>query len=254
MRGGMRKEEVRDLCVISHQRTSHARVVEQLGLAIVGGRYPIGETLPGDIDLEQQFDVSRSVLREAMKTLSAKGLVVAKSRVGTRVTDRCHWDLLDEDVLRWHFDAGVTAEFINHLYDIRMVLEPASAAFAAMNATAEDCMELRHYAQQLGASDLTQQDHVLTDLRFHVYLTLMSENPFIESMVGFIKAALGGAFTLAFNTGNDSRREATVRAHMAIVEAIEQRDQVAARLAMENVVQLGRATALSMLTSEVSAI
>ncbi len=243
----MRKEEVRDLSVISHPRTSHARVVEKLGIQIIGGRYGVGETLPGDADLEQQFDVSRSVLREAMKTLSAKGLVVAKSRVGTRVTDRCHWDLLDEDVLRWHFDTGVTPEFINHLYNVRLVLEPASAAFAALNATTDDCAELRLFAQNLGRHDLGHEELVLADLRFHIYLTLMGGNPFMESMVGFIKAALGGAFTLALNMQDETRSERIVRSHMAIVEAIERGDADAARLATENVVQMGRANALAAL-------
>jgi DNA-binding FadR family transcriptional regulator len=249
MRGGMRKEEVRDLSVTNHHRSSHARVVEQLGLAIVGGHYAIGETLPGDVDLERQFEVSRSVLREAMKTLSAKGLVVAKSRVGTRVTDGCHWDLLDEDVLRWHFDTGVSREFINHLYDIRLVLEPASAAHAALNATEEDCAELRHYALQLGSPDLTRDEQVMADLRFHVYLTLVGGNPFMDSMVGFIKAALDGAFTLAFKAADPTRLEGIMNAHMAIVEAIEHRDANAARQAMEAVVELGRHKALVALGS-----
>eukprot|EP01032_Pedospumella_encystans_P037348 gene37348-42303_t len=179
----MRKEDVRDLRVVANLRTSHAKVVEQLGLAIVGGRFGIGEPLPGDSDLEAEFDVSRSVLREAMKTLTAKGLVVAKSRVGTRVTDRCHWNLIDEDVLRWHFRTGVTHEFINHLYDVRLVLEPASAAFAALRATPEDCVELRHYATLLGSSNLDWHGQVEADLRFHVLLTLVGANPFLESMV-----------------------------------------------------------------------
>lgn len=243
----MRKEEVRDLSVICHQKTSHARVVEKLGVAIIGGRYAIGETLPGDVELEQKFDVSRSVLREAMKTLSAKGLVVAKSRVGTRVTDRCHWDLLDEDVLRWHFDTGVTSEFINKLYDIRLVLEPASAAFAALTATPEDCAELRDFAHKLGSQEPGSLELVLADLRFHIYLALMSGNPFMESMVGFIKAALAGAFTLSLNVPDETRQEKIVKVHMAIVEAIERGDAEAARRATENVVQMGRTNALAAL-------
>ncbi|MDQ0423030.1 DNA-binding FadR family transcriptional regulator [Peteryoungia aggregata LMG 23059] len=242
----MRKEEVRDLSVVTHLRTSHAKVVEQLGLAIVGGDFDIGETLPGDVDLEQRFDVSRSVLREAMKTLAAKGLVIAKSRVGTRVTERCHWDMLDEDVLRWHFESGVTREFIDQLYDIRLVLEPATAAFAAASATAEDCAELRGYAMLLGSPDLSWRDQAVADLRFHIYLTLVGGNLFMDSMVGFIKAALDGAFTLTYQqTGGGPRGDGIVNAHLAIVAAIEQGDQNGARIAMETVIQRGRAAALA---------
>lgn len=245
----MRKEDVGELKVVSNLRTSHAKVVEQLGLAIVGGRFGIGEPLPGDIELEAQFDVSRSVLREAMKTLAAKGLVVAKSRVGTRVTDRCHWNLIDEDVLRWHFQTGVTAEFIDHLYDVRLVLEPASAAFAALRATPEDCAELRHYALLLGSNDLDWPSQVEADLRFHVLLTIVGANPFLESMIGFIKASLDGAFTMAFDPDLAGRGDAITEVHLAIVEAIENRDPDSARRAMEKAIEQGRAAALRAVES-----
>lgn len=245
----MRKEDVREMKVISNLRTSHSKVVEQLGLAIVGGRFAIGEPLPGDIELEAEFDVSRSVLREAMKTLTAKGLIVAKSRVGTRVTDRCHWNLIDEDVLRWHFQTGVTAEFIDHLYDVRLVLEPASAAFAALRASPEDCAELRHYALLLGSNDLDWPSQVEADLRFHVLLTIVGANPFLESMIGFIKASLDGAFTMAFDPALAGRGEAITELHLAVVEAIENRDPQAARLATERAIEQGRAAALRAVES-----
>jgi len=193
--------------------------------------------------------VSRSVLREAMKTLAAKGLVVAKSRVGTRVTDRCHWNLIDEDVLRWHFQTGVTAEFIDHLYDVRLVLEPASAAFAALRATPEDCAELRHYALLLGSNDLDWPSQVEADLRFHVLLTIVGANPFLESMIGFIKASLDGAFTMAFDPDLAGRGDAITEVHLAIVEAIENRDPDSARRAMEKAIEQGRAAALRAVES-----
>jgi DNA-binding FadR family transcriptional regulator len=250
----MRKDEVRDLRVVTNLRTSHARVVEQLGLAIVGGRYQIGEPLPGDSELEAEFDVSRSVLREAMKTLTAKGLVVAKSRVGTRVTERCHWNLIDEDVLRWHFRTGVTRDFIDRLYDVRLVFEPASAAFAAIQATPEECAELRHYACLLGDDALDWKSQVEADLRFHVLLTLTGANPFLESMIGFLKASLDGAFTLAFDPTLAGRGDRITETHLAIVEAIEQRDPGAARAATERVVQLGRAAALTAVDASANRI
>ena len=243
----MRKEDVRDLKAVTLLRTSHSRVVDQLGLAIVGGHFAVGETLPRDPELERQFDVSRSVLRESMKTLAAKGLVVAKSRVGTRVTETCHWNLLDEDVLRWHFRAGVTAELLNHLYDVRLVLEPAAAAFAAERALPEDCAELRRYALALAAPDLTFREQVEADLKFHVLLILVGANPFMESMVGFIKASLDGAFMLAHRPLFREPGEGITLTHLAIVEAIERKDAVAARDAMRRVIELGRRSAVAAL-------
>lgn len=243
----MRRDEVRDMKAAIPSRTSHSRVVDQLGLTIVSGTLAVGETLPGDNELEEQFDVSRSVLREAMKTLTAKGLVVAKSRVGTRVTEKCHWNLLDEDVLRWHFRAGVDKDFLNHLYNVRLVLEPAAAALAASNASAEDCEELRGYAQALGATELSYREQVDADLKFHVLLFVIGGNPFIESMVGFIRTSLDGAFTVAYSEQNHHPRDGIARSHLAIVDAIENGDAAGASEAMRRVIELGRRSAIAAL-------
>ena len=80
-------------------RTSHAQVVDELGKAIVAGTYPVGSILPGDAELAQRFKVSRTVLRETMKTLAAKGMVVAKARVGTRVTEQNLWNMFDSEII-----------------------------------------------------------------------------------------------------------------------------------------------------------
>ncbi|THV25160.1 FadR/GntR family transcriptional regulator [Peteryoungia ipomoeae] len=241
----MRREDIRGLRLGTELRTTHAKVVEEIGLSIVGGKYPVGAVLPGDQALESQFDVSRSVLREAMKTLTAKGLIVAKSRVGTRVREQCHWNLLDEDVLRWHFNVGVTPDFVEQLYDVRLLLEPAAAAAAAMRATPEDCDELRGYALQLGSEAISLQERVEADLRFHILLTLLSGNIFYDGMLGFIKSALEGALKISLSPDLAARRHNIVEAHLAIVEAVERRDPEAARATTQAVVEGGRSTALA---------
>jgi len=109
-------------------RTSHSQVVEDLGRAIIAGEYAVGATLPGDLELAQRFKVSRTVLREAMKTLAAKGLIVPRARIGTRVTPKTQWNLFDSDVLSWHFHHGVDQEFLDHLSEIRLAFEPFAAS------------------------------------------------------------------------------------------------------------------------------
>src|SRR5262249_18267452 len=88
-------------------RTSQSQAVDELGKAIVSGLFPVGAPLPGDGDLLERFGVSRTVLRESMKTLAAKGLIVPRARVGTKVTEKSQWNMFDSDVLNWHFDSGV---------------------------------------------------------------------------------------------------------------------------------------------------
>src|SRR5690554_603084 len=93
-------------------RNFHSQVIFTLGTRIVSGDYAEGQVLPGDAELIARFGVSRTVLREALKTLSAKGMVEARARVGTKVLPRSRWNMFDPDVLLWHLEAGIGLEFI----------------------------------------------------------------------------------------------------------------------------------------------
>ena len=225
-------------------KTSHSKVVELIGSAIVSGDFPVGEALPGDQELELRYGVSRSVLREVMKTLAAKRMIIPKSRIGTKVTPRKTWNMLDADVLRWHFMAGVTEDFIHHLYDGRLVLEPAGAEFAALKANDEQRSELRRLAEALGDPQIDLEGHVQADLGFHLYLLSMSGNIFIRSMADFVTTALEGAFQVTSKLNSTSRYELVRDAHMVIVDALDARDPVAARAATRHVIELGRQRAL----------
>ncbi len=98
----------------------------------------------------ERLKVSRTVLREAMKTLTAKGMISPKARIGTRVTERDSWNMFDSEVLLWHFEAGVSDEFLLHLYDIRHAFEPYGAALAAVRAKDADITRLAAYANEMG--------------------------------------------------------------------------------------------------------
>ena len=89
-------------------------------------------------DLAEQLSVSRTSIREAVKVLSAKGLLQARRRVGVRVRDRDDWDLLDPQVLSWHPDVGRDEALTTSLIEARRIIEPAAAGLAAKRATAAD--------------------------------------------------------------------------------------------------------------------
>src|SRR6266851_7946222 len=82
------------------------RIAEEIGAAILAGVYPPGELVPGEIDLCGRFRASRTVVREAFKLLSAKGLIASRKRAGTRVRVREQWHVLDADVLAWRLKSG----------------------------------------------------------------------------------------------------------------------------------------------------
>lgn len=220
-------------------RTSHSQVVDELGRAIIAGEYPVGATLPGDLDLAQRFKVSRTVLREAMKTLAAKGLIVPRARIGTRVTPKTQWNLFDGDVLTWHFHAGMDLEFLNHLSQIRLAFEPFAASLAAENATEEDIGELYRLAEEMGLSDHTPETLAVADLKFHLYVAEASRNPFMRTVGSLIEAALVGVFKLSSPAEGESRVEEVSMAHMRIVDAIAARDPAGAAEAMRRVINTG---------------
>ncbi|MEZ2219604.1 FadR/GntR family transcriptional regulator [Rhizobium sp. RCC_161_2] len=220
-------------------RTSHAQVVDDLGKAIVAGVFPIGTILPGDSDLLQRFKVSRTVLRESMKTLAAKGLVVPRARVGTRVTERIHWNMFDNEVLTWHFESGVNEEFLLHLYDIRLAFEPFAASLVAERAGAEEIDLLRRLALAMATPEHTADSLALADLHFHLAVTEASHNPFMRSLGGLIEAALVGMFRMSAPPSSNGFAN-IADTHMAIVDAIAAHDGPTAYKAMEFVIFDGR--------------
>lgn len=220
-------------------RTSHAQVVDELGKAIVAGTYPVGSILPGDTELAQRFKVSRTVLRETMKTLAAKGMVVAKARVGTRVTEKNLWNMFDSEIIAWHFDNGVTEEFLVQLYDIRLAFEPFAAGLVAERANAQDIETLRALALDMAASGHSADSLALADLRFHLAIAEASHNPFMRTLGSLIEAALVGMFRMSTPPSENGFAN-IADTHMRIVDAIVAGDVRTARRAMEDVILEGR--------------
>ncbi len=220
--------------------SSHSQVVDALGKAIVSGEFAVGATLPGDAELEARFGVSRTVLREAMKTLAAKGLIVPRARIGTRVMPKAEWNLFDGDILTWHFAVGVDDGFLIHLSDIRLGFEPHAAALAACHAVEADINQMMLLAVAMGDPDHTPESLALADLRFHLAVMEASRNPFMRTIGSLIEAALAGVFKLSSPAADRGKIGDVAASHMRIVEEIRRRDEDGARRAMENVIRVGR--------------
>ncbi|MTH76985.1 FadR/GntR family transcriptional regulator [Paracoccus aestuariivivens] len=220
-------------------RSSHARVVDELGRAIVSGEFPENSTLPGDQQLLERFGVSRSVLREAMKTLAAKGLVRAKSRVGTRVNPRDSWNFVDSDVISWKMLGGMDAEFVDHLRDMRLAFEPAAARLAALNATAEEIVNLFSIVARIDNPQHSRESVAQEDLNFHIAIAVMSRNPFMRSVTTLIEAALAVSFQISSPALSPEGISRCASQHLRIASAIASRDPDAADAAMREVVLEG---------------
>ena len=221
-----------------------AFVVDQIGRAIVAGEYPAETMIPLDPDLCEMFGVSRTVVREAKKTLIAKGMIQSKAKVGTHVRKPDDWNMFDEDVLRWHATMRNPTRFYEELYEIRMIFEPAAAAQAAGRVNQLDLDVLHALCDRLAAAD-NRTDFAVADYEFHKQVLRLSGNRFLQSLGELVQTALYSLF-MAEHVGDFAdRRETVAQRHRAIVTAIASGAPQEARNAMSRVIDDGYANVVS---------
>jgi GntR family galactonate operon transcriptional repressor len=174
--------------------------------------------------------VSRTVVREAIKVLAAKGLVESRPKVGTRVRPRRDWNLLDPDVLAWQIEAGPDAAFLGQALELRRMIEPAPARLAAERATDAEIAALYEANEAMTAAGDDLDAFMEPDLRFHSLLLEACRNELLEHMSEIFTAVLRTIFAYSSRSSRSYPRAA--RRHRAIVKAIEARDPDGAELAV----------------------
>jgi DNA-binding FadR family transcriptional regulator len=184
----------------------------------------------------ERYGVSRTVLREAMKTLAGKGLIEAKARIGTRVRDRQHWNLFDPDVLLWYAANGFDEGFLHQLSEMRMALEPEAAAIAAGRRTDAQLEEMYRAVDGMGAPNVTADGFVQDDLAFHLAVAEATGNPFMHSISTLIEVALVAVLTSSHPVLDPARHRMSVADHRAIADAIARKEPEVARTAMRKVI------------------
>jgi DNA-binding FadR family transcriptional regulator len=219
-------------------RNLHSDVLWELGFAIVSEQYPAGSILPPDSELLERFGVSRTVLREALKTLAAKGMIEARARIGTRVLPRERWNLFDGDVLAWHFELGPDVTFLRSLAEVRIGIEIEGAALAAERAGDEQASRLLACVDRMESAE-TPADFARYDLEFHRIVAEASGNPFMASISALVEMALTAAFTISSPVNDPAALSVTVNVHKRIAQAIRDGDPDAARAAMRDAIAQG---------------
>ena len=175
----------------------HGNTVDHLGEAIVAGRYAVGAFLPPEPVLCTELGVSRTVVREAVKSLIAKGLITTGPKVGTRVLSEDQWNWFDPDLIGWQSKAGLTPEFLRDLQDLRRVVEPAAMRLTAQRATAQDIVEVE--AAYAGMKRAVEEggDYVTHDLHFHQGLLRACGNRMLVQMSKALGALLRTGFEIS---------------------------------------------------------
>lgn len=217
------------------RRGAHGETVYEIGRRVVSGELQPGDLLP-EGELIAKLGISRTVLREAIKVLGAKGLVEARPRVGTKVSSRSHWRLMDPDVLAWQTEYGLDELFLRNLAEVRSLIEPGAARLAAERATDEEIAILDQAYKQMEAHIVNSEAFIAADMQFHFVILAACRNEILEQMSSAIGEALEISRRVTIELPGSS--EAHLPLHEAVVEAIRRRDADAAENAMGKLIEL----------------
>ena len=207
------------------------QVCRELGRRIVAGHLPESQLIDDENRLCERFGVSKSVVREAIKMLVGKGLLEVRRGSGTMVRRRASWHLLDDDVLAWHQSVEPRADFLRQLMDVRQVIEPNAAAWAARTATTEQTTEITEAHARMERAE-SVQDFVVADALFHRAVLRAANNEILMAMEGVIFSSLLTSIRLTNADPRDNER--SVPLHRKISEAVGCGDAEAARKAMND--------------------
>ncbi|GAA0331554.1 FadR/GntR family transcriptional regulator [Sphingomonas oligophenolica] len=222
----------------SDVRTSLGRnltygMLDHLGKVIVTGGYD-DKPFPTEAELSIQHSVSRSVTREAVKMLTAKGLLSARPRQGTIVQPSSSWNLFDADILRWLLDRKFSLDLLRQFSELRLAIEPAAAELAARAADQAGLDAIAAGFARMVAAEAGDDDTLEADIAFHLSILHASANPFFMQFRDVVATALRTSIRF---TNRIQGRTADLEAHEAVKVAIERRDAPAAHAAMLHIIQ-----------------
>jgi DNA-binding FadR family transcriptional regulator len=207
-------------------------MLDEIGSAIVTGEYEAAR-FPTEAELAAQHKVSRSVTREAVKMLTAKGLLTARPRKGTSVQPSAQWNLFDPDVLRWLLDRKFSLELLRQFSELRVAIEPAAAALAATRRVQAGIDAIRAGYAGMEAAEAGEGDPLECDIAFHIAVLNASANPFYMQFRDLVETALRTSIRF---TNRFVGRTASLPQHKAVLDAVERGDPAAAEAAMAEII------------------
>lgn len=214
----------------------HARVLEDLGLAICEGRLAAGEILRTE-QFEEKLAVSRSVIREVLRVLSAMGMVAPRRRVGVQILPVQSWNLFDPLVIRWRLATSERLNQLRSLAELRTAVEPQAARLAAGRAVPEQAAELLRLSGGMWAAGKTGNaaEFLRLDVQFHQLLLTASGNDMFAQLHRLVAEVLTGR--TQYGLVPDLPHEEALQLHMDIALAVQAGDAASAQAAMERIVE-----------------
>jgi DNA-binding FadR family transcriptional regulator len=214
----------------------HGRIADDLGIAILSGRHAAGSILPTEVEAAEKLGVSRTAYREAIRFLSAKGLVESKPKVGTRVAERNDWHVLDPDVLRWVFQTEPSEQFIQELFELRGILEPQAAALAAKRRNIEQLSRMGHALEEMAREGLGSELGRAADQAFHEEILKATGNATLMALTTTVGAAVH--WTTVFKQRSSNLPRDPMPEHRNVYAAIADGDPDRALVAANELLQL----------------
>lgn len=209
-------------------------ITQELGRAIVTGAYGTENPFPIEAKLCEQYGVSRSVLREAVKMLTAKGLLSARPRQGTWIEPEENWNLLDPDVLRWQLERKYSPSLLIEFTEMRLAFEPTAAALAAERADADSIEKIKAAIERMRQAEQGDDDPLSSDIAFHVSILRASGNRLYAQLEDLINAAL--RISIRVTNQRKGVPLASIADHQKIVDAIIAGDADAASAATRSLI------------------
>ncbi|QSR18112.1 hypothetical protein CA833_13080 [Novosphingobium sp. KA1] len=217
------------------ERLHHA-VARRLAMAIVGGELPAGHVFPAEVEHAERLGVSRSVLREAFRVLTSKGMVSSRPKAGTRVNARKSWNLLDPDVLAWQIQCGASDEFLRDLFELRLVVEPQAAEMAALRRDERQLTDMANALETMERCTLATDKGRSADIRFHELVLEATRNELMQALSTSISTAIASTTAIKSRV-QDSPRD-PMPEHHALYRCIAEGNAKQARKAMVALIDL----------------
>ncbi|MET9495944.1 FCD domain-containing protein [Streptomyces sp. NPDC006552] len=204
-------------------RGLHARVLDSLGPAITAGEYPAGSVLRTD-ELAQRYEVSRSVMREAVRVLESMHLVASRRRVGVTVRPAHEWNVYDPQVIRWRLAGADRPRQLRSLTMLRSAVEPVAAGLAARYASAQQCAALTECALGMVATSRGQQleAYLVHDVEFHRVVLNASGNEMFAHLGDLVAEVLAGR--THHQVMFEDPDPAAVTLHVRVADAVREGD------------------------------
>lgn len=210
-------------------------IVQDLGVAIVTGTYSDRNPFPVEAQLCRQYVASRTALREAVKMLTAKGLLGARPRQGTWVQPESKWNLLDPDILGWLLERKFSPALLTEFTEVRLAIEPQAAALAATAAGPAEKQAVRDAIERMRAAERGEDDPLCSDIAFHVAVLHASKNRFYAQLTELTSTAL--RFSIRTTNRYKGVKLASVADHKRVADAIVAGRPAVAAEAMRKMIQ-----------------